>query len=204
MPAHLVLAGWWADKFNQLFQNTIALPRVRNVTMTVDLLPQRRVAAIENAWIDKSEVSPGETVNVKVFLRPYRGERIQHTFALRIPPQMPPGEHRLLFSDAETLNRQQMLVRNANKHLGLDQTVSLLNQERSNAKLYVSWVQAAPSLYAEDKVLPRLPNSVLNVMNPALAPARSTVNLSQTIEEAQAIPFDYMIDGSMALRLKVN
>lgn len=204
MPAHLMLAGWWADKFNQLFQNPITVPRVRNVSMTVDLLPQRRVAAIENAWIDRSEVAPGDTVNVKVFLRPYRGERIQHTFALRIPPQMPPGEHRLLFSDAETLNRQQLLVRNANKHLGLDQTVSLLNQERSNDKLYVSLVQSTPSLYAEDKVLPRLPNSVLNVMNPVLSPTRSTVNLSQTIEEAKAIPFDYMIDGSLALRLKVN
>ncbi len=204
MPAHLMLAGWWADKFNQLFQNTMMAPRVRNVAMTVDLLPQRRVAAIENAWIDKNEVSAGDTVNVKVFLRPYRGERIEHTFTLRVPPQMPPGEHRLLFSDADTLNRQQSLVRTANKHLGLEQTVSLLNQERSNDKLYVSLVQATPSLYAEDKVLPRLPKSVLNVMNPAMAPTRSTVNLSQTIEEAKAIPFDYMIDGSLALRLKVN
>lgn len=204
MPAHLMLAGWWADKFNQLFQNQMMAPRVRNVSMTVDLLPQRRVAAIENAWIDRSEVAAGDTVNVKVFLRPYRGERIEHTFQLRVPPQMAPGEHRLLFSDAETLNRQQTLVRSANKYLGLDQTVSLLNQERSNNKLYVSLVQATPSLYAEDKVLPRLPNSVLNVMNPALAPSRSTVNLGQTIEESQAIPFDYMIDGSLALRLKVN
>ena len=204
MPAHLMLAGWWADKFNQLFQNQMMAPRVRNVSMTVDLLPQRRVAAIENAWIDRADVSPGDTVNVKVFLRPYRGERIERSFTVKIPPQMPRGEHRILFSDAETLNRQQSLVRSANKHLGLDQTVSLLNQERSNDKLYVSLVQTTPSLYAEDKVLPRLPNSVLNVMNPALAPTRSTVNLSQTIEEATAIPFDYMIDGSLALRLKVN
>lgn len=204
MPAHLMLAGWWADKFNTLFQNQITAPRVRNVAMTVDLLPQRRVASIENAWLEKSEVRPGETVNVKVFLRPYRGERIERSFTLTVPPQITPGEHRVLFSDAETLNRQRSLVRSTNKHLDLDQTVSLLNQERSNDKLYVSLVQAAPSLYAEDKVLPRLPGSVLNVMNPATAPTRSAVNLSQTIEEAVAIPFDYMVDGSLMLRLKVN
>ena len=72
MPAHLMLAGWWADKFNQLFQNSVNAPRVRSVDMTVDLLPERRIAAIENAWMDKSEVQPGDTVNVKVFLRPYR------------------------------------------------------------------------------------------------------------------------------------
>lgn len=204
MPAHLMLAGWWADKFNQLFQNPVNAPRVRSVNMTVDLLPERRIAAIENAWMDKSEVHPGDTVNVKVFLRPYRGKRLERSFAVKIPSQIPAGEHRLLLSDADTLNRQQTLVRNANKHLDLNRTVSLLNQERSNNKLYVSLVQSSPSVYKEDKVMPRLPASVLNVINPTKDAGRSTVNLSQTIEETAAIPFDYMIDGSLALRLRVN
>lgn len=204
MPAHLMLAGWWADKFNQLFQNSVNAPRVRSVDMTVDLLPERRIAAIENAWMDKSEVHPGDTVNVKVFLRPYRGKRLERSFAVKIPAQIPAGEHRLLLSDADTLNRQQALVRNANKHLDLNRTVSLLNQERSNNKLYVSLVQSSPSVYKEDKVMPRLPASVLNVINPTKDAGRSTVNLNQTIEETAAIPFDYMIDGSLALRLHVN
>lgn len=204
MPAHLMLAGWWADKFNQLFQNSVTAPRVRSVEMTVDLLPERRIAAIENAWMDKTEVHPGDTVNVKVFLRPYRGKRLERSFDVKIPAQIPAGELRLLLSDADTLNRQQALVRNANKHLDLDRTVSLLNQERSNNKLYVSLVQSSPSVYKEDQVMPRLPASVLNVINPTKDAGRSTVNLSQTIEETAAIPFDYMIDGSLALRLRVN
>lgn len=204
MPAHLMLAGWWADKFNQLFQNSVTAPRVRSVDMTVDLLPERRIAAIENAWMDKTEVHPGDTVNVKVFLRPYRGKRLERSFDVKIPAQIPAGELRLLLSDADTLNRQQALVRNANKHLDLDRTVSLLNQERSNNKLYVSLVQSSPSVYKEDQVMPRLPASVLNVINPTKDAGRSTVNLSQTIEETAAIPFDYMIDGSLALRLRVN
>lgn len=204
MPAHLMLAGWWADKFNQLFQNSVNVPRVRSVDMTVDLLPERRIAAIENAWMDKREVHPGDTVTVKAFLRPYRGKRLERSFTVKIPLQIPAGEHRLLLSDADTLNRQQTLVRNANKHLDLNQTVSLLNQERSNNKLYVSLVQSSPSVYKEDKVMPRLPASVLNVINPTKDAGRSTVNLSQTIEETAAIPFDYMIDGSLALPLRVN
>ncbi|MCZ2152745.1 MAG: hypothetical protein LC114_02400 [Bryobacterales bacterium] len=204
MPAHLMLAGWWADKFNQIFQNSVTAPRVRSVGMTIDLLPERRIASIENAWMDKSEVNPGDTVNVKVFLRPYRGKRLERSFAVKIPAQVPSGEHRLLLSDAETLNRQQTLVRSANRHLDLDSTVSLLSQERSNNKLYVSLVQSTPSVYKEDKVLPRLPASVLNVINPAKDAGRSTVSLSQTIEETAAIPFDYMIDGNLALRLHVN
>jgi len=40
-----------------------------------------------------------------VFLRPYRGDRIERDFTLKIPAGLPKGEHRVLFSDADTLNR---------------------------------------------------------------------------------------------------
>jgi len=39
-----------------------------------------------------------------VFLRPYRGERLERDFTLKIPPGLSKGEHRILLSDADTLN----------------------------------------------------------------------------------------------------
>ncbi len=56
VPPPMVLAGWWGDKFNRLFLNPVATPKLKNVDVTVDLLPERRVATIENAWtpIDRS------------------------------------------------------------------------------------------------------------------------------------------------------
>src|SRR5579863_9869127 len=80
MPAPMLLAGWWGDKFNRLYLNAVTTPRLKQVSVTIDLLPERRVATIENAWIANSEVRPGDDVPVKVFLRPYRGDRIEHEF----------------------------------------------------------------------------------------------------------------------------
>ena len=74
MPAPMVLAGWWGDKFNRLYLNNVKTPDVKRVNVTVDLLPERRVATIENAWVANTEVRAGDEVPVKVFLRPYRGE----------------------------------------------------------------------------------------------------------------------------------
>jgi hypothetical protein len=82
IPAPMLLAGWVGDRFNRLFLNTVKAPRLRQVDVAVDLLPQRRVATIENAWLSSSEVKPGEEVSVKVFLRPYRGERLERGFSL--------------------------------------------------------------------------------------------------------------------------
>ncbi len=47
MPAPMLLAGWWGDKFNRLFGNAVKLPKLKRVNATVDLLPERRIATIE-------------------------------------------------------------------------------------------------------------------------------------------------------------
>src|SRR5260370_7564006 len=83
---------------------------------------------------------------------------------------MPKGEHRLLLSDADTLNRMQNVAFAANRFIALPETVSLINQERSNNRWDVSIVQARPTYYADDKTRPILPASILNLM-PSPPPA---------------------------------
>ena len=48
--------------------------------------------------------------------------------------------------------------------MDIPETVSLLNQERGNNQLYVSLVEGRPTYYSDDKTLPALPASVLNVL----------------------------------------
>jgi len=204
VPAPMILAGWWADKFNRLFQNAVDVPQLRNVSVTVDLLPERRVATIENAWAEKTEVHPGAEIPVKVFLRPYRGERVERSFRIRVPEGLPHGEYRILLSDAETLNRLQAAAGYANRFMDLDQTVSLINQERSNNKLYVSLVQGRPTLYADDKTMPSLPASVLNVMQSGRQAGRPFVTSAETAQEQMSLPFDYVVSGSYSLKIAVR
>lgn len=204
VPAPLLLAGWWGDKFNRLFTNTVTTPRLRRVDASIDLLPERRVASIENAWIPSSEVAPGEEVPVKVFLRPYRGPRIERRFNLRIPAGLARGEHRILLSDGDTLNRIESAAGFMNRFIDLPQIVSLINQERGNDKLYVSLVEARPTVYYDDKTLPSLPASVLNVMQTGRAASRPFATSGESALEQMAIPFDYVINGSYALKVTVK
>ncbi len=204
VPAPMLLAGWWGDRFNRLFANAVKTPRLRRVRATIDLLPQRRVATIENAWASVSEVEPGEEIAVRVFLRPYRGERLQREFKIRIPASLPKGDHRILLSDAETLNRMQATAGFTNRFIDLPQAVSLLNQERTNHKLYVSLAQARPTLYYDDLTLPSLPASVANVMQTGRTGSRAFVTAAESVEEQTAIPFDLLISGSASLRIKVK
>jgi hypothetical protein len=204
VPPPMVLAGWWGEKFNRLFLNPVNVPKLRSVDATIDLLPKRRTAAIETAWTPEPEVHAGDEVPVKVWLRPYRGSRIQREVRIKIPEGFPKGDHRLLLSDAETLNRMQSAATFSSRFIDLPQTVALINQERSNNRLYLSLVQSAPTVFYEDKTMPSLPASVANVLQNGRASVRPMVAAPETATELAAVLFEQQITGGFSLRLKVK
>ena len=168
------------------------------------LLPERRVAVIENAWAERSEVYGGEELAGKVFLRPYRGERIERAFRLKVPAGIPKGPVRLLVSDADTLNRAKSVAAGANRLLDLPEMVSLLNQELSNNQLYISLLQPSVTAYYDDKTLPNVPASVLNVIQAGREPNRRLTLAAESPLEQTAIPFDLVISGSYTFNVTVK
>jgi hypothetical protein len=204
MPAPMMVASWWGDKFNRLFNNAVHIPELKEAHVTVDLLPERRVVTIENAWTPSTDVRAGDEIPVKVFLRPWRGERMEREFHLKLPAGIPKGEHRVLLSDADTANRIQALGFASNRYMDVPQLVSLINQERSNNKLYVSLIANNPTAYYEDKTLPSLPSSILNVMQAGRTAAQSVMTSPESASEQMSLPFDYVVNGSYSLRLTVK
>jgi hypothetical protein len=204
VPAPMVLAGWWGDKFNRLFLNPVTMPRLKSVNATIDLLPERRIAQIESAWIADNRVDPGSEVPVKVFLRPYRGERMEREVTVKIPAGLARGEHQILFSDAETLNKFQTIASSLNRFVDIPQTVAMLNQERSNDHLYVSLVESQPTVYSDEKILPNLPTSVLNVMQSGRDNSHQIVSAPQTTIEEASLPFNVVVDGHCFLKIYVK
>jgi hypothetical protein len=141
---------------------------------------------------------------VKVFLRPYRGDRIERTVNVKIPPGLARGQHEILFSDAETLSHFQNIAASLNRIEDIPQTVALLNQERSNNRLYVSLIESQPTVYSDEKILPSLPASVLNVMQSGRATNNQFVSAPESAHEQTSVPFDTVITGNYSLKMYVN
>ena len=96
-----------------------------------------------------------------------------------------------------------MIAAGMNRNLNLGQTISLLNQERGNNRLYLSLVEARPTVYVDDQAMSALPPSVLGV----LQTPRGGRPLPATAETARAIdsmPVDTIVSGSASLRFSVK
>ena len=204
IPTPMLLAGWWGDKFNRLFVNSTNLPKLDAVDVSVDLLPEHLTAQIESAWIADNMVTPGTDVPVKVFLRPFHGDRIERTVNVKIPLGLARGDHELLFSDADTLSRFHNIAQTLNKIEDIPQTVAMLNDEKSNTRLYISLIESQPTIYSDEKVLPSLPASIVNVMQSGKAVNHQFVSVPESAHEQLSVPFDTVVTGSYSLKIHVN
>ena len=167
VPTGFFVATSVQGAFARVYSNPYELPHLSHIQIRVTTMPERRVATIDNAWIEKSEVRPGETVAVKVQLRPYRGAPFIKEIPVTIPEQASRGNLQLVVSDAETLNRNvQMLAGNSQTQLpGLEELINLINRERQNDRLYATLFQSTPTLLVEDKEMPNAPASAINVLD---------------------------------------
>jgi hypothetical protein len=86
----------------------------------------------------------------------------------------------------------------------LNETVSLINQERSNTALYASLMQQRVTVFAEDKTLPNLPQSVVNIMQTGRSANRNLSTAPETVMAQTQVPFDFVVNGSYSLRIVVR
>ena len=190
--------------FTEIFDNPYQQPQISGIHLAIRSLPNTRWARIETAWSDAREVHPGQTVMVKVAMRPYRGEPIVREVPITIPLQASPGSLHILVSDAGTLDRvEQYFPFAPQDRVGsLQQLIQLLNQERRNDRLYVTLLQSSPTLLVQDKRLPNIPLSEINVLGQR-NPGQATVLWQSELAE-RSVDMHEVITGNQFLSVTVK
>jgi len=170
---------------------------------TCSLVPERRWARLETARTDITEARPGDEIVVETVLRPYRGERIVRQVPIKIPTSTPRGTLRILISDGETLDRMRRTGSFFQRRMDLPSTIALLNKEHGNSRLYVSLLEANPQAVVEDKVMPALPLSIMNVMDGMRGTQDMVVVGESSVSEAST-PLDYVVTGQQVITVNVR
>jgi hypothetical protein len=204
-PAAFYLATQVQAAFSRIYSNPYELPQIERIDLRVKNLPERRSAEIEGAWIERTLVHPGETLNVKVLLRPYRGEPFIQSVPVTIPAQTARGTLQLVISDAEFLNRnvQSLASTSQGQLTSLEQLIQLLNRERHNDRLYATLLQPTPTVFVEDKEMPNVPASAISVLD-----QRQTSDGARLLWQSTAgqwsVPMHQVITGQHMLTLTVK
>jgi hypothetical protein len=201
-PTAVAVAQALGDRFGRIYENPFQAPTVQGVALDFDLERDRHSAVLENARTDMTEARPGDEIMVEAVLRPYRGERIVRRIPVRVPTSVPKGSLRILVSDADTLDRARK-GNGAGRSLDLNSTIELLNKEHQNDHLYVSLLEPNPQATVEDKVMPGVPLSVMNVMEGMRATQQMVVFNESAVNESST-PVGYVVSGSQIISLNIK
>ena len=203
LPTSFAIATSLGDRFGRIYGNPYQTPEIHGVELDFQAIPERRSARLESARTDVTEARPGEEIVVEAVLRPYRGERIVRSIPVRIPASTPRGTLHILVSDGETLNRGQLSSAIITHRLELASTIAQLNKEHVNNRLYVSLLENNPQAMVEDKVMPALPLSVMNVMDGMLGSQDMVVTGESAVYESSSA-VDYAVTGSRVISLLIK
>ncbi|HEY2646780.1 MAG TPA: hypothetical protein VGI34_07385 [Candidatus Acidoferrales bacterium] len=204
IPDGLPVSGAVQNLFQRIFTNQFETPDIERVTLRMESIPERRQTTIEGAWLDKSEAEPGDTVTVRVQLRPYRGSPIIRDVKVTIPQQAARGTSmQILASDSGTLNRMNIVTGSQARLENLEQLISVLNRERRNNRLYVTLLGSAPTLLVQDKVMPNVPASQINLLDQRGGPASYQV-VRQSAAGEWSLPLDQIVQGSTSISIQIK
>jgi hypothetical protein len=208
-PDGLSIAFAMQNVFTRLFNNNYEATAVDRVTLRVESVAGHRSFNIESAWLEKGEAAPGETLRVRVLLRPYRGAaRVEET-TVRVPEQVTRGTTlRVLVSEADWLNRASRGfifpgTSGPGGPTGLDQLIALLNRERRNDRLYVGLFVPSPMMLWDDKELPNVPLSQINIVDGRPTPGSVQV-LRESLASETSIALGGPVTGVISLNLAVR
>ena len=205
-PDALPIALTMQNVFTRLFTNTFEPAIVDHINLKVESVPGRHSFSIDSAWLEKGEAAPGETLRVRVLLHPYRGAAHIEETSVKIPDQIARGTAlRILVCDAEMLNRASrgFAFPGAGGATGLDQLIALLNRERRNDRLYVGLFVPSPTMLWDDKELPNVPLSQINVIDGRPAPGSVQV-LRESLASESSIALGGPVSGVISLNLQIR
>ena len=135
---------------------------ILDVKVDVAVDSDRAIASLVSASPVNAKVKPGETVDIKVTLKPYRKENETYTIQYKVPPLQEPGTLQLdihgggLVSVAQLLQLQQSqntVSVNEEKNVTLQDTIKKMLDTYTNNEIVIEPAVVVPENDAQQKKL---------------------------------------------------
>jgi len=186
-----------------LMSNEFRRVDVDRVDINVDLSNKRKEAELQEVWLDRNEVHPGDLLNLKAVYKTFQGSRHTEEFDLKIPDDLDASALYFIVGGGQELSRLEYAqYGKAYKPDSLEQIVFLLNNLRSNDRIYVKTFLSEPTLVMKGRSLYKLPTSAYSILS-----SSQTIGSSQKVNSLvlseDSHPIDYFLTGTKYFAVKV-
>jgi SpoIVB peptidase S55 len=180
--------------------------RIEGIDLEIVSRSEKREATIEQVWSSKSEVRPGEKIEVTVVLRTPSGEALVKKIPVEIPESVSDKALSLVVGSGSTINSlQRRLSPLTTTPRDLSQMVRALNRMRRNNRLYALLMAPQRSFLLQGDEYPSPPPSLVQTFlaDPSVS-SRVVMSGTSVVGDFETDPSPYTIRGQETLLLKVS
>lgn len=187
---------------------------VKSVNMKVKIESGRKTASVDRIFVTKSKYQPGETIDVGVEFKPYKGEKFTRAIQVKVPEDAPDGRFNLRVSGGMSAggganplmmlaggdNEGMRAVASAGTAENIRQLVDKYLEREQNNQVIARLQLPTTSVSIGGEKLSSLPDSIANVMKST----RSTGLKMERDEVKVAEPMDYIVTGAQTLQVRIE
>ena len=187
-----------------VLDNRFITPMIESLSIEIHSSDERSTAVIEDVWFGSEIVEPGDTLEVRVYLRPYRGDRVVRRMDVTIPKTISSGPVQVLVGSARAVTRHDLnAVPQRYRPTDGPRLIELLNNRRTGNRIYLKMFQGGAGGMVKGREMPGLPPSVLAVMDSERTKG-SFVPIREKVVAEETIRTDYVVAGQNWSRLTVK
>jgi hypothetical protein len=178
---------------------------VKDIDLTIVSTDEKRLATVDQVWATKSEVHPGDHIEVSALLRTPWGESVVQKIPVDIPESINDKTLSLVVGSGASINAlQNRFTPQGSMPRDLHQLVRALNRMRRNNRVYALLMSPQRSFILQGDEYPSPPPSLMQTLlaDPAVA-GNVVFSGTSVVGDAETKPCPYAIQGQKTLLLKV-
>lgn len=188
-----------------LMSNEFRAAEIESVKVNLRHDDQLKIAKLMEASLvqpEKGHIEPGDVVQVRTVLKPFRGETFVETFDVRIPDDQPPGAAYLVIGSGSVMNAIDFTLVPPDPRT-LEQVLAVLQRLRPSTDLTVGLYSNGEGAVTSGVYLPNLPPSMRAVVSGDTSNgAQAPVKYHATGHQAR--PLGYIVDGALKIDINVR
>jgi hypothetical protein len=174
------------------------------IEVDVTSADSRSSGSLNRLWIDKTEVRPGEAIEMQAFARDDNGSEFVERIPLVIPADSPIGPLVITVGDGASLNQADRAQPSADfSPRDLGQLVRAINKLKRNNRLYVRIMRAGTGAIVNNEEMPVLPPSMLATLGSDRTSGGYTPLSVAKLEEHELSPSQFIISGQQTITINV-
>ncbi len=187
-----------------LLNNQFEELSIKSVSMQVEVQEAIESAELTALRLRNDKVRPGDTLDLRVIMKPYKKDPIEKRLSLRVPEHFPEGVAYLHVSAApQTAMIEMMRSPFHFQPTSADKLIKLVDEDYPGNQLDIRLMVTDPGIVIDGEEMSALPSSVFSVIAQTKGKEPMGITRASVLLE-EHVPLDFEVSGSTIIPITID